>query len=145
MSATERPTHLHYAAVLLGNRREFYLQRRDDRLGVAYPGRLGLFGGARRGDEDARANARREVLEETGIDITLEEADLLCRVEDRSLTGFHGRGHIYWRELSAAPDSVFEGRLVTCRIEDIGGMFEELTPGAAYAVLAARDRLSQQL
>lgn len=57
------------AVILQDPQGRYLLQDRDDMPGIFYPGHLGLFGGAREGDESWAECAVREIAEELGLDI----------------------------------------------------------------------------
>ena len=58
------PRHREIAcAILIDTRRRFLLQQRDDIVGIVHPGKVGLFGGHREGDETFLKCVVREVHE----------------------------------------------------------------------------------
>jgi len=61
------PTHREIAcAILIDLQGRFLLQRRDNVPNILYPGKIGLFGGHREGEETFLGCVVREVFEETG-------------------------------------------------------------------------------
>src|ERR1700680_1126984 len=60
------PRHREIAcAILIDREGRFLLQQRDNVPSILYPGKIGLFGGHREGDETFLECVGREVLEET--------------------------------------------------------------------------------
>lgn len=57
------------AVILYTEEGEYVVQLRDDLPGIFFPGHYGLFGGALENNESYLDCARREVLEETGLDL----------------------------------------------------------------------------
>lgn len=53
-------------AILIDTEGRFLLQQRDDVSGILHPGKVGLFGGHREGDETYLQCAVREIHEEIG-------------------------------------------------------------------------------
>lgn len=60
---------------------EVLLQKRDNKLGIANPGQIGIFGGTIEGDEDPRFAAVREAREELELEILPDELKLLFEAE----------------------------------------------------------------
>lgn len=61
------------ALIVVDNER-YLMQLRDQKGGIFYPGHWGVFGGALEPGEAVDAALRREILEELGYRITLEQA-----------------------------------------------------------------------
>ena len=67
------------AAILLGNDGRLLLQLRDDLPHVSDPGKIGLFGGRREGDESFLDCVVREVHEEIGLSLPPERFEFIGR------------------------------------------------------------------
>ena len=91
------PGHREIAcAVLLDPQGRFLLQRRDNVPNILYPGRIGLFGGHREGEETFLECVVREVSEETGYLAPPERFEHLgsyigpdLEVPDATVAGFY--------------------------------------------------------
>lgn len=57
------------AVILTDEAGRYFMQCRDDTLGIFYPGHLGLFGGARETGESFEACGVRELREETNLEL----------------------------------------------------------------------------
>lgn len=69
------------AAVLLRSAEHWILQHRDDRVGIAQPGAVGLWGGRSESEEETPVdNALRELREETGLDLSAEKLERITTV-----------------------------------------------------------------
>src|SRR5215468_6548023 len=66
------------AALLIDTRGRFLLQQRDNVPGILFPGKIGLFGGHREGDETFLECAVREVHEEISYFISPERFEHLA-------------------------------------------------------------------
>ena len=66
-------------AILLDKFGRLLLQRRDDIPSILFPGRIGLFGGHREGDESFFECVVREIYEETSYYVPPERFALLVR------------------------------------------------------------------
>lgn len=71
--------------IVLDDRDRFLLQQRDDIAGIFYPGKIGLFGGHREGDETFLDCAVRELHEELGYYIAPERFEFLGSYEGPDL------------------------------------------------------------
>jgi 8-oxo-dGTP pyrophosphatase MutT (NUDIX family) len=71
--------------IVLDDRDRFLLQQRDDIAGIFYPGKIGLFGGHREGDETFLDCAVRELHEEQGYFIAPERFESLDSYEGPDL------------------------------------------------------------
>lgn len=89
------------------NEGRMLLQLRDDYPGIAAPGQWGFFGGGVEPGETLDTAARREFLEETGIDLAGENLRPLVRFASQALTD--GIVHVFALERAIAPHEVALG------------------------------------
>ena len=135
----------HFAAVLIKARRggPFLVQERGAGEGALYARRFGLFGGRRESNESPEGCAVREVLEETGLELTADELVPLGRLESENEAGAPTFGHLFLAE------DIEEGRLSGLEIRQGKGVllrrgrlarhYARLTPVAAFALGAYED------
>lgn len=112
-------------------------QQRDNIAGITEPGKIGLFGGHREGDETFLECIAREVSEEIGIQLPLESFQLLTVYEDIDLeVGGPIRAEFFIaRNIPLGRIRVTEGCLVVATADKIPRLEGRLT---AYAQLALR-------
>ena len=67
-------------AILIDSRRRFLLQQRDDIHGIVHPGKVGLFGGHREGEETYLQCVVREIHEEIGYFVQPDRFEHFTRV-----------------------------------------------------------------
>jgi 8-oxo-dGTP diphosphatase len=65
-------------AIIMDTRGRFLLERRDDVVGMPHPGKIGLFGGHREGDETFLECGVREIYEEISYFIPAERFKFLA-------------------------------------------------------------------
>lgn len=80
-AATGNSERFQSAAVLLRSDDYWVLQHREDKLGIAQPGAVGMWGG-RKEDEDESPidNALRELGEETPLELVPEQLERIARI-----------------------------------------------------------------
>lgn len=131
-----------YTAVLLreaGPRRCFVLQKRI-RPGKLYYGRIAMFGGHRDGDETPEECAIREVAEETGIRLEVDELARVAAVKTFDNRGDVEIGHLFFvdnfdpkrlnrRQISG------EGKLVRLSAGELRRNYHKFTPVTSMALL----------
>jgi 8-oxo-dGTP diphosphatase len=125
------------AAVVVDTAGDLLLQLRDDRPDIIYPGRIGLFGGHREGDESALECVRRELAEELTHDIAPERFVLLAsrEGEDSERKGGTFRGDFYLvRDIPRDKIVVTEGALFAIAPHEIAQIEDRLTPTARFAL-----------
>lgn len=98
--ASAEPPPIQIAMVILHHRGRVLLQHRDDRPDVAWPGHWGIFGGHVEDGEPPLQAARREMLEELGLELG-PELDLVYRGCD----GMRER-HVFLAELPRPPEEL---------------------------------------
>ena len=142
------PHAIRYSVSLMRERRSgaFLIQRRAMRNGIVYPGRLGLFGGRREGDEGPEDCVIREVAEETGIILRPTELTLLARLLAFDEFGNLSFGHIYLADAlnneqikTAFRHRCDEGEVLLLRRRDIAARWRQLTSITSYAFGAYYD------
>lgn len=125
------------AALIIDTRGRFLLQQRDNVPGILFPGKIGLFGGHREGDETFLECAVREVHEEISCFIPAERFEHLAsfRGPDPSIAG-----GTLWRELYLIRDvpvehlRVTEGSLFVAEMKDVPALLPRLAPSAHDAI-----------
>ena len=125
------------SSLLFDTAGRFLFQQRDNIAGITEPGKIGLFGGHREGDETFLECIAREVSEEIGIHLPLESFQLLTVYEDIDLEiGGPIRAEFFVaRNIPLSRIRVTEGCLVVANAEKIPRLEGRLT---AYAQLALR-------
>lgn len=103
------------AGVLLKQNGEYVVQKRDNKPNIAEPGMLSLWGGAADEGETPACAAVRELLEETGINISEDELTFISNFETYGRSpAFIGKTidvHIFALEVGATTEvKCFEGQ-----------------------------------
>lgn len=125
------------AAVVIDTAGDLLLQLRDDKPDIIYPGRIGLFGGHREGDESALECVTRELAEELSYDIASERFIPLAsrEGEDSERKGGTFRGDFFVvRDIPRDKIVVTEGALFAIAPHDIARIKDKLTPTARFAL-----------
>jgi len=68
--------------LLITEKNELVLHRRDNKPGIASPGKLSLFGGHMEGQESPREAAIRELQEEISLDVSQLSLEHVCDFSD---------------------------------------------------------------
>src|SRR5262245_60125319 len=133
-----RPQHREVAAALvIDTRGRFLLQQRDNVPGILFPGRIGLFGGHREGDETFLECVVREIHEELSVFIPPERFQHLASYRGADP---YSAGGTLWRELYVTSDvpveplRVTEGSLLIAELGDLPALAPRLTPSAQAAI-----------
>jgi 8-oxo-dGTP diphosphatase len=130
-------------AVLIDNRGRFLLQQRDDVPGILQPGKIGLFGGHREGDETYLECLTREIHEEISFLVPLERIECLASHNgvDIDVVGgaIHGEFFVI-RDVPVDMLVITEGSLLTVSPEDMPAIESKLTPSARLAMKAYLDK-----
>jgi len=135
-----------YAGVLLRVRDDgpYLLQARASRRGIAYPGRLSLFGGLKEGEESPEACVVRELREETGLEISTGRLVALGRIDCDDEAGRATRAHIFLADgftRRALDDlQISEGDGVFVAPDRLARHAGRMTPFTLFALGAAEDR-----
>jgi 8-oxo-dGTP pyrophosphatase MutT (NUDIX family) len=138
------------AALIIDKRGRFLLQQRDNAPGILFPGKIGLFGGHREGNETFLECVVREVHEEISFFIPPERFERLASY--RGTAPFMS-GATIWRELYLTTDvpverlRITEGSLVIAEMDDMPGLVPRFAPSAHAAIKAflARSGRAQNL
>lgn len=132
------PQHREVAAALIIDQRgRFLLQQRDDVPGILFPGKIGLFGGHREGDETFLECVVREIHEELSFFIPPERFEHLASYRG---TDPYIAGGTLWRELYVTRDvpveplRVTEGSLLIVEIQDVPALAPRFAPSAQDAI-----------
>ena len=125
------------STLLLDTAGRFLFQQRDNIAGITEPGKIGLFGGHREGNETFLECIAREVSEEIGINLPLEGFQPLTVYEgiDLEIGGPIRAEFFVARNISLTEIRVAEGCLVIANAEKIPRLRGRLT---AYAQLALK-------
>ena len=107
-------THYYVGIYLIGADGRIIGQQRDDKPGIDNPGRIASFGGTVEPGEDMPAAVRRELSEETNLDVArLEIVPYFTDTAWRKLTSEWEERHFFYAKLSAeavAGLEVYEGQ-----------------------------------
>lgn len=127
------------STIILDDRGRFLLQQRDDIPGIFFPGKIGLFGGHREGDETFLDCAVRELQEELGYHIAPERFEFLESYEGPDLAIQGGTFYIkifVVRNIPAEKLVISEGKPLFVPASELGAIEHRLTPTASYALKA---------
>jgi 8-oxo-dGTP diphosphatase len=130
-------THREIAcAILIDRKGRFLLQRRDNVPNILYPGKIGLFGGHREGEETFLGCVVREVFEETGYLAPGERFEHLgsyvgpdFEVPNATVAG----EYFVLRDVPPETLSVTEGSLLIAERDDLASLATEFAPSATAA------------
>ena len=132
-------------AVVIDTRGRFLLQQRDDVEGILHPGKVGLFGGHREGDETHLECMVRELHEEISYFVAAEHFEHLASLDGVDIDGDGGTVHgefFIARDIPADTLVVTEGSLLIVEPDRIGEIESRLAPSARFAIHAFLDRRS---
>ena len=82
-------------AMLIDSHGRFLLQQRDDIPGIVHPGKIGLFGGHREGEETYLQCAVREIHEEIGYFVEPDHFKHFVSYDEVDDHGIHVHGEIF--------------------------------------------------
>jgi len=124
-------------AILIDTQGRFLFQQRDDVPGIVAPGKIGLFGGHREGNETFLECVVREVQEETGL--TLPRENFLhvasYRGPDVEVEGGWLSSECYVvRDVPADRVHVTEGSLLIAERADLTQLAPKFAPLAVIAI-----------
>jgi 8-oxo-dGTP diphosphatase len=125
--------------IILDDQGRFLLQQRDDIAGIFYPGKIGLFGGHREGNETFLDCAVRELHEELAYYISPERFEFLASYEGPDLAIQGGNLCVNFFVVRNVPaDRLFvsEGKPLLVSPSELGILEERLTPTTKYALKA---------
>jgi 8-oxo-dGTP diphosphatase len=134
------------SAIVIDKMGRFLFQQRDDIPGILHPGKVGLFGGHREGDETYLECAVRELHEELSYLIAPE-----CFIHLRTVTGsdLDVEGGTVEGEIFVVLDipveqlNITEGSLLIVERAELPKIVPALTPFALFAITLLGDRAWQ--
>lgn len=129
------------AAVVFDQSGRLLLQLRDDVPHILYPGKIGLFGGHREGDETFLECAVRELCEELTYYLPPERFEPIGRHAgaDSEVPGGTVRAEFFVvREVPVDKINVTEGSLKIVLVGELGLIADALTPSARFAIMSLR-------
>lgn len=115
----------------------FLLQQRDDITGIIHPGKVGLFGGHREGDEAYLECIVREIYEEIRYFVPAELFEYLAGLHGiaTDIDGGSVRSQFFIaRDIPAVV--ITEGSLLIVKPSELAQMEHKLTPSARFAMKA---------
>jgi 8-oxo-dGTP pyrophosphatase MutT (NUDIX family) len=126
-------------AIIIDTLGRFLLQQRDDVPGIIHPGKVGVFGGHREGDETFLQCVVREVCEELSYLVPPERFEHVLSHEgvDIDVDGGTVRGEFFVaREVPVEGVVVTEGSLLIVERMDLSSVAHRLAPSAQLAMRA---------
>ena len=132
------------AAILLDTDGRLLLQLRDNVPHIQNPGKIGLFGGGREGNESFLDCVEREIHEEIGYDLPAERFELIFRwfgPGDTVSGNAAVRVELFLaRDVPVERLTVMEGSLKIVALDELKQLQDALTPGALHALEIFLDR-----
>jgi 8-oxo-dGTP diphosphatase len=120
--------------------------QRDDITGIFYPGKIGLFGGHREGDETFLDCAVRELHEELGYYTAPERFEFLASYEGPAIQGDTLCVNFFVvRNVPADRLLVSEAKPLLVSSPELGAFEEKLTPTTRYALKALFPKVPRKL
>jgi 8-oxo-dGTP diphosphatase len=139
-----RNSHREFAcAILIDSSGRYLLQQRDDVSGILLPGRVGLFGGHREGDETYLQCVVREIHEEISYFIPPEQFNYLAGYigADPEVDGGTAHAEFYVsRGVPVEQLVITEGSLVAMTPDELRAFEPKLAPAARFAFKALLDK-----
>jgi 8-oxo-dGTP diphosphatase len=126
-------------AIIIDTLGRILLQQRDDIVGIIHPGKIGLFGGHREGEETFLECIVREVYEEISYLIPADRFEYLASLDglDLDVDGGTVRGEFFiTRGVPTGALLITEGSLLTFMPDEIKGIESKLAPSARFAISA---------
>ena len=126
-------------AVIIDTQGRFLFQQRDDVPGILYPGKVGLFGGNREGNETFLECVVREIHEEISYYAAPERFEYLGGLDKSHVDAEDGqvRGEFFVvRHVPVEALVVTEGSLLIADSEEITDLHLEITPSTRFALEA---------
>ncbi|MEH2503687.1 8-oxo-dGTP diphosphatase [Bradyrhizobium sp. AZCC 1578] len=137
----QNPTREIAAAILIDTDGRLLLQRRDDKPDILQPGKVGMFGGHREGDETFIDCVVREVAEEISCRVPVERFQHLLSLDGPDPDGSEGcvKGELFIAyDIPTEELIITEGELLVVGPDDISKLRSELTPLTVIALYAFR-------
>jgi 8-oxo-dGTP diphosphatase len=126
-------------AIIIDRFGRFLLQQRDDIVGIIHPGKVGLFGGHREGDETYLQCIVREIHEEISYFVPAEHFEYLASLNgtDIDVDGGTVSGEFFIvRNIPVNALVVTEGSLLIIKPSELIQIDSKLTPTARFAMKA---------
>jgi 8-oxo-dGTP diphosphatase len=126
-------------AILIDTGGRFLLQQRDDINGIVHPGKVGLFGGHREGDETFLECVVREIHEEIGYFVPSERFEYLASLAGKDVDVEEGSLRAEFFIVRGIPVNdliVTEGSLLVAYPDEVIEMDHRLTPSTRFAMKA---------
>ena len=124
-------------AILINSFGRLLFQQRDDNPKIMYPGKIGLFGGHREGNETFLECVVREVYEEISYFVPSERFAHLTSYDGADPYGGTIRAEIFVANNVPADRLVItEGSLLTIKPEDVATVAARFSPSARFAMKA---------
>jgi len=137
MTVAKAPCRAIAAAVIVDKRGRLLLQKSDDVATILYPGKIGLFGGHREGDETALDCVVREIHEELSYFIPAERFKFLATREgaDSEVIGGTMRADFFVvQDVPTETLIITEGTLFISSPRGVKEIDDKLTPTARFAL-----------
>ena len=130
------------AAILIGTCGRLLLQQRDDKSGILYPGRIGLFGGHRQGKETFLDCVQREIHEETGylLPIHAFEPLIACTMTQPDGGGLKGEFFLA-RGIPVERLMITEGSLLLVEEREVPSILHRMSPSTCYVAKIFLERM----
>jgi 8-oxo-dGTP pyrophosphatase MutT (NUDIX family) len=131
------------AAILIDRNGHVLLQRRDDKPDIVQPGKVGLFGGHREGDESFIDCIVREIAEEISCRVPAERFQHLLSFNGPDPDNSDGRvkGEFFVaHDIPTGELTITEGKLLVVGLGDISKLRSELTPLTVIALDAFSEK-----
>jgi 8-oxo-dGTP diphosphatase len=130
-------------AILVDTLGRLLLQRRDDIPGILFPGRIGLFGGHREGNETFLECVAREIYEETSHYVPPGRFTLLASHEGNDPEVENGtvRSEFFIADHIPVEDlMITEGALLIANPNELVAIEPQFTPSLRFALAAFNKR-----
>jgi 8-oxo-dGTP diphosphatase len=132
------------AAILIDTNGRILLQRRDDKPDILQPGKVGMFGGHREGDESFIDCVVREVAEEISCRVPAERFQHLLSLDGPDPDGSSEgcvKGELFIAyDIPTEELTITEGELLVVGPDDFSKLRSELTPLTVIALDAFREK-----
>src|SRR5260370_9129894 len=130
-------------AIIIDKFGRFLLQQRDDIVGIIHPGKVGVFGGHREGEESYLECVVREIHEEISYFVPPERFEHLASFDgtDIDVDGGTVSGEFFVaRDIPVDALVITEGSLLIVKPVELVQMDGKLTPSANFAIQPYLDR-----
>jgi 8-oxo-dGTP diphosphatase len=126
------------SAIIIDTLGRFLFQQRDDIRGIIYPGKVGLFGGHREGDETYLECVVREIHEELSYFVPAEHFEYVAGLDGADIDerGRFSAEFFVARNIPVHTLVVTEGSLVIIKPNELRQIESKLTPSAKFAMKA---------